>query len=363
MKKKDIARVLSDVFDYSSSKMIPIGLFGIFGFPLFYYFWGVLFPQPYENLPLRLVAMLCCFPSLAYYWLANRWKLYFSIYFYWCITFLLPFFFTFMTIKNGWTPLWVMSTLVGAHLLFMLVYNWIVITLILVIGVSLAFVAALMTGVASPLEGFHPSFLPLYGFVMITGMICVYDRIEDKKKLEQLANKDGLTGIKNRRCFMEMASVEMERQLRHRGQLSLILFDIDHFKKVNDRYGHAVGDQVLREVTCIALQCIRRIDLFGRIGGEEFAVLLPGTRFEEAMDVAERIRAKIAGTVFHCGSSIKLQVQVSLGIHLVDVEGQGLDAALKMADNALYRAKQSGRNKVCCSVEHWINDCDVELPG
>jgi diguanylate cyclase (GGDEF)-like protein len=196
-------------------------------------------------------------------------------------------------------------------------------------------------------------------------MICMDDRIEDKKKLEQLANKDGLTGIKNRRCFMEMASVEMERQLRHKGQLSLILFDIDHFKKVNDSYGHAVGDQVLREVTSIAQQCIRRIDLFGRIGGEEFAVLLPGTRFKEAMDVAERIRAKIAGTIFHCGSSAKLQVQVSLGVHLVDVEGQGLDAALKKADNALYQAKQSGRNKVCCSVEQGMESPNIgrELHG
>jgi diguanylate cyclase (GGDEF)-like protein len=351
MNKKDIKRTLFDVFDYSCSKVVPLGLFGVVGFPLYYYFWTELFPQPYENLPLRLIAALFCVPLLAYYWLANRWKIFFTIYFYVIVVFLIPFFFTFMSIKNGWSPLWVMSTLVAANLLCMLLYNWIIATLIIALGVSLACGAAFMTGVSSPFAGFHLSFFPLYGFVMITGMILMYDRIEDKKKLEKLANKDGLTGIKNRRFFMEMASVEMERHLRHNGQLSLIIFDIDYFKKVNDSCGHAVGDLVLRGVTSIALQCIRKIDLFGRIGGEEFAIFLPDTSREEALDVAERIRTKIAGTIFPCHNCEKLQVNVSLGVHFVDVKGQGLEKALKMADDALCMAKETGRNRVCCSAE------------
>lgn len=349
MNKKYITSKLFDVFDYSCHKVVPIGLFGVFGFPLYYYFWTALFPQPYENLTLRMAAALCCLPLVVYYWLGERWKVFFTFYFYLAIVFLIPFFFTFMSIMNGWTPLWVMSTLVGAHLICMLVYNWVIATAIIAVGVALACGAAAMSGVSSLFAGFELSFLPLYGFVMITGLILMYDRIEDKKKLEKLANKDGLTGIRNRRCFMEIAAIEMERQLRHTGQLSLILFDIDHFKKINDSCGHAVGDHVLRGVTRIALQCIRKIDLFGRIGGEEFAILLPDTGRTAALDVAERIRARIADTAFPCGTCEDLHVQVSLGVHQVDLKEQGLEKALKMADDALYRAKGSGRNRVCCS--------------
>ncbi|NTV36756.1 MAG: diguanylate cyclase [Anaerolineaceae bacterium] len=163
--------------------------------------------------------------------------------------------------------------------------------------------------------------------------------------LQRMATTDMITGICNRRFFMERAQMEYERARRHRKPLSVILFDIDNFKKVNDEYGHAIGDQILKRVVGVCQESIRVYDILGRYGGDEFVLLLPETRLEAARHAAERLRKHMEQSEmpFEHGG---IYVTVSLGVaELSDLPGR-LDAFINRADQALYRAKNNGRNQV-----------------
>ena len=157
---------------------------------------------------------------------------------------------------------------------------------------------------------------------------------------------DHLTGIGNRRAFFDAAETELRRWRRLPRPLSLVLIDADHFKKINDRHGHPGGDAVLRHIARLMGATFRQIDVVARIGGEEFAVLLPAADLASAQRVAERFRAALeaqpaptdAGPV-HC--------TVSIGIATMDAAIASVDALLKRADDALYSAKHGGRNRVC----------------
>jgi diguanylate cyclase (GGDEF)-like protein/hemerythrin-like metal-binding protein len=161
------------------------------------------------------------------------------------------------------------------------------------------------------------------------------------KDLEQLAFTDRLTGAWNRRYFEQIVAAEIARSRRYRQPLSLIFIDIDHFKRVNDRHGHQTGDVVLIEVTQLVRESIRHSDILTRWGGEEFIVLVPATRLNEALALAEKLRAKLAAYEFpEVGP-----VTISLGVaeYLLEEE---LDGWLRRADQALYAAKGNGRNQV-----------------
>jgi len=157
---------------------------------------------------------------------------------------------------------------------------------------------------------------------------------------------DHLTGIGNRRAFFDAAETELRRWHRMPRPLSLLLIDVDHFKKVNDTHGHPVGDAVLRHITRVMGETFRQLDVLARIGGEEFTVLLPAADLASAQCGAERLRAALeaqpaptdAGPVF---------CTVSIGIATMDEGTTGVDALLKRADEALYAAKHGGRNRVC----------------
>ena len=167
-------------------------------------------------------------------------------------------------------------------------------------------------------------------------------------KLERLATTDELTGMLNRRAFNNAATAEIRRADRHESPLSVMILDIDHFKKINDTHGHYGGDNVLIEFARQARATIRTEDVIARVGGEEFAVLLPETEISRAHQLAERIRATIeAAGVMHGGAHIT--ITVSIGVAQVD-EGEGIAEALQRADTALYCAKKSGRNLVCKST-------------
>jgi diguanylate cyclase (GGDEF)-like protein len=140
---------------------------------------------------------------------------------------------------------------------------------------------------------------------------------------------------------------ELERTKRYEREFSLIIFDIDHFKKINDSYGHPVGDQVLMAVSRTAEKAVRKSDILSRYGGEEFAVILPETNFAAAKEVAERIRSDIERMSIEMnGITIKLSVSVGYTCyrHVSNIKEKG--AIISMADKALYTAKQSGRNMV-----------------
>ncbi len=165
------------------------------------------------------------------------------------------------------------------------------------------------------------------------------------EQLQELATTDSLTGLSNRRHFFEVADQAFERARRYHGRLSALMLDVDHFKKVNDLYGHSVGDQVLQEVSRLCRQNMRRVDIIGRYGGEEIAFVMPETDTEEARMAAERLRQIIEGYSFETQAG-RLSVTVSIGVAGLKEEDNALHFLLDRADQALYRAKQDGRNRV-----------------
>ncbi len=169
---------------------------------------------------------------------------------------------------------------------------------------------------------------------------------ESLRQVEHLAVTDTLTETYNRRKFDEIVVHEHRRATHGKVPFSLIMFDIDHFKKVNDQYGHSCGDQVLKDLCRLIRVLIRQGDLLIRWGGEEFLVLLPATQIEEAGPLAERIRLEVAQTHFIDAGPIT----ISLGVAQFR-QGDSTDTVLKRVDNALYRAKQEGRNRVELETE------------
>ena len=180
--------------------------------------------------------------------------------------------------------------------------------------------------------------------------------ISDKRDANENYRKatycDYLTGISNRRAFFEGAEQELERLKRSPRPLALILFDVDHFKSVNDRFGHPAGDVVLRHLSAAMSSTFRQVDLVARVGGEEFAVLLPSTDLNNANVVANRLRQYIESQVVEY-DGISITYTVSGGIALMDDSVIGLDGLMKRADQALYAAKRRGRNR----VDFWTPDC------
>jgi len=162
-------------------------------------------------------------------------------------------------------------------------------------------------------------------------------------ELRRLAILDGLTGISTRRAFKEDAGKYVALARRHRSQLSAIAFDIDHFKKINDIYGHAAGDSVLKAVAATAESELRQSDLLGRLGGEEFAIILPDADGPAAVAVAEKLRLALRALEFP-GSRPPIRISASFGVATLDPGRDDLDAVLLKADEALYEAKGAGRN-------------------
>lgn len=165
-------------------------------------------------------------------------------------------------------------------------------------------------------------------------------------ELRRLASIDELTGVANRRWFTAMANRELERCRRFNHPLGLLMIDVDHFKRVNDTHGHAVGDEVLRAFTRVLEGNLRSVDLLGRLGGEEFAVILPEAEEKAALQTGERLRAAVEALQFPFEDGTLLQITTSVGIAILANGGESLDSLLARADAALYEAKRGGRNRV-----------------
>ncbi len=163
-----------------------------------------------------------------------------------------------------------------------------------------------------------------------------------KNKLEQLIIQDELTGIYNRHYFNQVLNQEIKRHQRYQTPLSMAFIDIDHFKNINDHYGHDVGDDVLKAMTNTIRHVLRDTDVFCRVGGEEFVVMMPQTTLQNAMVIAERMRQSVEMMHFD-----QLQETVTISIGVVELFAtESSTAFYKRADNALYQAKESGRNRV-----------------
>ncbi|MDO9383771.1 MAG: sensor domain-containing diguanylate cyclase [Hyphomicrobiaceae bacterium] len=199
----------------------------------------------------------------------------------------------------------------------------------------------------------------------VLGALCVYDTVSrkvvtsdqlhamnilarqviDTMELRKIARHDGLTNLLSAVAFRRTAAVEVERARRYGRQVSVTVLDIDHFKTINDTYGHAAGDYILRNVAAIIKEELRPFDIVGRTGGEEFAILFPDTDFDGALAAAERLRQAIAASPIAV-SGTTVSVTASLGVADCRCGEIKSDPALAQADHAMYRSKKEGRNRV-----------------
>ncbi len=169
---------------------------------------------------------------------------------------------------------------------------------------------------------------------------------ETVESLLKAASSDPLTGVGNRRALMEAAELEFARHARSPRDISLLLLDIDHFKQINDRYGHPAGDQVIRNLANVMMASLRTVDVVSRFGGEEFAALLPSASAEVAVQVAERIRRSVAAQSVDTSEGV-IRYRVSIGVASVTPAISDLSGLILAADQALYQAKRQGRDRVC----------------
>ncbi len=223
---------------------------------------------------------------------------------------------------------------------------------------ALAAIAAAATPPLAALAGLAPGFQhlhyavliwPAVGATLIAQIAMAYSHLQRyrlEQQLEAASNTDVLTGVSNRRHFVSTAMVEMARARREGAPLALLVIDLDHFKTVNDQYGHVAGDQVLRMVGGVCRDRSRPTDVVARLGGEEFAILLPGAGVAEASVVAEQVRLAIADTPVPVGGDVSVVATASIGVSVFASDDGDYQPMLARADTALYRAKRLGRNQV-----------------
>jgi diguanylate cyclase (GGDEF)-like protein/PAS domain S-box-containing protein len=183
----------------------------------------------------------------------------------------------------------------------------------------------------------------------VIGVTVVFQDIAERKAMQQdltrLATTDPLTGVANRRRFIEQMEMELARMKRFDKPAAFLMMDVDNFKKVNDTHGHAIGDEVLQHFAELSRHRLRRVDLFGRLGGEEFGILLPGTDAAGARQFAEGFRRYVADTPLE-SSKGAIPFTISIGVAALDPGDTAADSIMARADVALYRAKEGGRNRV-----------------
>jgi diguanylate cyclase (GGDEF)-like protein/PAS domain S-box-containing protein len=192
----------------------------------------------------------------------------------------------------------------------------------------------------------------------VAGVLAVARDITERNRAEQaeeLARRDGLTGLYNHRTFYSMLKDEIVRAQRFKRPVSLLMLDIDHFKRVNDTHGHRAGDAILKGLSDLLMKQARAVDRACRYGGEEFTVILPEADTAVAINVAERMRAEVERQSFYIDGGKTVAITISIGVATYPQQVDSLEALVKAADDALYAAKQGGRNRVC--------RCETEMAG
>lgn len=182
----------------------------------------------------------------------------------------------------------------------------------------------------------------------------ISDRKQVESFLQEQALHDGLTGLYNKRAIQSIFKDELERSIRYGRSFALLMLDIDHFKNLNDTYGHQAGDEVLKGLALIIKKSIRKVDKAARYGGEEFVIILPEAEKEDAFKVAEKLRSNVESHQFAAGQNSGQEAQIkstiSIGVAGFPEDGAAMDSLISAADKALYAAKRSGRNRVVRSV-------------
>jgi diguanylate cyclase (GGDEF)-like protein len=183
-------------------------------------------------------------------------------------------------------------------------------------------------------------------------MLGVIQDITEQKQLqnqlEEQANTDSLTGCESRRYFLENAEKEFLRIRRYGGEMSMLMLDLDHFKNINDRYGHQVGDTTLKKLVAICHELLREVDVIGRLGGEEFAIMLPKTGSGLALEVADRLCKAVSEVEIPLNDTASpFHFTTSIGVASLTEADHHIDEIINRADSALYKAKRAGRNRAC----------------
>lgn len=221
-----------------------------------------------------------------------------------------------------------------------------------VIRYSASLINPQMVGILdnTPIQVFY---VTTYPFIMllfiISTILLASERL--REELERMSNHDPLTGLLNRRAFEEQTQREWARRKRQPQALSALAFDLDHFKSINDTYGHAIGDVVLVHTARVLRDMARETDIVARLGGEEFVTVMPGTTEDQASAVAERIRALLAGEPVMTPNGQSLRITTSIGLATANAGDVDIHAVLQRADKALYEAKKAGRNRVCLACQ------------
>ncbi len=171
----------------------------------------------------------------------------------------------------------------------------------------------------------------------------ITERFGLESQLRRMSETDELTGAYNRRKMLEELEVKFREFRRYGDATALLMLDIDHFKRVNDRHGHIAGDAVLRSTVQLCMEQLRDVDVFARFGGEEFVVLLPHTERKEAAETAERLRQRVADHTIEQEDK-RINITISIGVSVLEQSDQGFESIIKRADDALYEAKHRGRN-------------------
>ncbi|MFZ3194151.1 MAG: GGDEF domain-containing protein [Moraxellaceae bacterium] len=188
---------------------------------------------------------------------------------------------------------------------------------------------------------------PHFVFIVAFADLILRQRKQRDLLIERLSLTDSLTGIANRRAIVEFLQEHLTLAQRKQRPIAVLIADLDHFKQINDRHGHLVGDQALRLSAQCFLQSIRESDRLGRYGGEEFLIVFPQTRLDEALEIAERCRQQLTEVELYSDTQQPVPLSASFGVYGV-TDGQiDIDSLVRLADQNMYRAKQSGRNRVC----------------
>ena len=251
--------------------------------------------------------------------------------------------------------------IVDAHHKIEIIYKEITILFILSVIILLSVIYVLRKKILEPIEYLHQAILafrnnekdiPKQKFYkdeigqMIEQFFQMKEKIdEDNEKLRQLATTDSLTKIYNRRAFFEIANSFFTLAKRENIELSILILDIDFFKKINDTYGHVTGDRVLQHLVQVVQETLRKSDIFARYGGEEFIVLLPNTSLDAAQHVAQKIRQQVEKSPCHIDKT-DIFITISIGCSAYKKDDNSLNEIILRADKALYIAKENGRNRV-----------------
>lgn len=220
--------------------------------------------------------------------------------------------------------------------------NWITtLHLILTIGLTTGLIFSTQIGNTIIMYAFYVLTISCWVWIIFKCRKIISDLIQDKAHWQYAATYDSLTNVLNRGIFLQNVAKEVQRSHRYGAPMSFAMFDIDDFKSINDEYGHDVGDEALVKMSSIIKDAVRDVDEIGRIGGEEFGLLLPETGIDQAFSTCERIRKIVASMAINDGAFMT----ISIGVTEIK-EGDSLDKIYKRADKALYLSKNGGRNKV-----------------